>query len=111
MFETVVPETYVKRSRKVFYETLPVSVAAHALVVAGVLLGTVWNVVFPRHSPNLVAAYSLTSLPDPPPPPPPPAVMEQQAAPKVEKPKVDAPPPPPPQLLEMAPRVIPNLVP
>ncbi len=108
MFETVVPETYVKRSKRVFYETLPVSLAVHALAVAGVLLGTVWNVAFPQNSPNLIAAYSLTSLPDPPPPPPPPAVMEP--APKTPAPKVDA-PPPPPQMLEMAPRVIPNLVP
>jgi protein TonB len=108
MFETVVPETYVKRSKKVFYETLPVSLAAHGLAVAGVLLGTIWNVAFPDHSPHIIAAYSLTAIPDPPPPPPPPAVM--QPAPKVPTPKVDA-PPPPPALLEMAPRVIPNLVP
>lgn len=108
MFETVVPETYVKRSKRVFYETLPVSVAAHAAVIAGVALGSMWNVVFPDHSPHLSAAYSLTALPDPPPPPPPPQVEQ---APKPE-PKVDSPPPPPaPMLLEMAPRVIPTLVP
>jgi protein TonB len=108
MFETVVPETFAKRSKKVFYETLPVSVAAHALAIAGVLMGTVWNVVFPDHSPHVIAAYSLTAIPDPPPPPPPPQPM--QAAPKPE-PKSEPAAPPPPALLEMAPRVIPNLVP
>lgn len=108
MFETVVPETHVKRSRRIFYETLPVSIAVHALAVAGILLNMVWNVAFPDHSPNLTAAYSLTALPDPPPPPPPPQVM--QPAPKVQPAPKDV-APPPPQLLEMAPRVIPNLVP
>jgi periplasmic protein TonB len=108
MFETVVPETFAKRSKKVFYETLPVSLAAHALAVAGVLLGALWNVAFPDHSPHLIAAYSLTALPDPPPPPPPPQV--QQPAPEPVKKAAPA-PPPPPAVLEMAPRVIPNLVP
>jgi len=108
MFETVVPETVGKRSKKVFYETLPVSLAVHALAVAGVLLSTVWQVVFPDHSPHLSTAYSLTALPDPPPPPPPPQVMDPAPKPV---PKAEAVAPPPPALLEMAPRVIPNLVP
>jgi len=108
MFETVVPETFIKRSKKVFYETLPVSIAAHAIAITGVLLGAIWNVGFPDHSPHVIAAYSLTALPDPPPPPPPPPAAVQPAPQPV--PKVDA-PPPPPALLEMAPRVIPNLVP
>ena len=73
MFETVVPETFAKRSKKIFYETLPVSIAAHALVIAAVLLGAIWNVAFPDHSPHLIAAYSLTALPDPPPATPRPA--------------------------------------
>src|ERR1043166_615213 len=106
MFETVVPETVGKRSKKVFYETLPVSLAGHVVAVAGVLLSTVWQVGFPDHSPHLSMAYSLTSVPEPPPPPPPPQVMD--TAPKPE-PKNIA--PPPPALLEMAPRVIPTLVP
>src|ERR1043166_8327013 len=91
MFETVVPETFIKRSKKVFYETLPVSIAAHAIAITGVLLGAIWNVGFPDHSPHLVAAYSLTALPDPPPPPPPPPAAVQPAPQPV--PKVDAPPP------------------
>lgn len=109
MFETVVPETVARRSKKVFYETLPISIAVHALAVAGALLSTVWEVAFPDHSPHLTAAYSLTALPDPPPPPPPPQVM--QPAPKPVPKSAEPPPPPPPALLEMAPRVIPNLVP
>ena len=108
MFETVVPETVGKRSKRVFYETLPVSLAAHGIAIAGVLLSTVWQVGFPDHSPHLSMAYSLTSVPDPPPPPPPPQVMDP--APKPE-PKPQNTAPLPPALLEMAPRVIPNLVP
>jgi periplasmic protein TonB len=108
MFETVVPETVGKRSKKIFYETLPVSLAAHAAIIAGVLLSTIWEVAFPDHSPHLTSAYSLTSLPEPPPPPPPPQVMERAPQP-VQQPKQVA--PPPPAVLEMAPRVIPNLVP
>ncbi|HKO55317.1 MAG TPA: hypothetical protein VJ276_05525, partial [Thermoanaerobaculia bacterium] len=38
MFETVVPESFAKKSRRIFYETLPVSVALHAIVVAGCLV-------------------------------------------------------------------------
>src|ERR1051325_385532 len=76
MFETFVPETVGKRSKKVFYETLPVSLAAHGIAIAGVLLSTVWQVGFPDHSPHLSTAYSLTSVPEPPPPPPPPQVMD-----------------------------------
>ena len=108
MFETVVPETFAKRSKKVFYETLPVSIAAHVIAISATLLGAIWNVGFPDHSPHVIAAYSLTSPPEPPPPPPPPQPQVQPAPqPVVQK---EA-PPPPPALLEMAPRVIPNLVP
>lgn len=107
MFETVVPETFVKRSRKLFYETLPLSLAAHVIIIAGAVFGTVWRVVFPDHSPHVITAYSLTSIPDPPPPPPPPQPIQPEPQPQQSAP----PPPPPPALLEMAPRVIPNLVP
>jgi periplasmic protein TonB len=107
MFETVVPETFAKRSKRVFYETLPVSIAAHAIAITGALLGAIWNVGFPDHSPHVIAAYSLTAIPEPPPPPPPPPAAQPAPQPV---PKVAA-PPPPPALLEMAPRVIPSLVP
>lgn len=71
MFETVVPEAVAPRSRKLFYETLPVSVALHALACGAVLLAGVWDVAFPVHSPRMYAAYQLSATPPPPPPPPP----------------------------------------
>lgn len=77
MFETVVPETVAPRSRRLFYETLPLSVALHAIAAGAVIVGSVWNVVFPGHSPKMYAAYQLTASPPPPPPPPPPAVKAQ----------------------------------
>ncbi|HYC91571.1 MAG TPA: hypothetical protein VEO54_20295, partial [Thermoanaerobaculia bacterium] len=78
MFETVVPETVAPRSRKLLYETLPVSVALHVLAGGAVLVGTVWNVVFPEHSPRMYAAYQLAAAPPPPPPPPPPPLVKAQ---------------------------------
>lgn len=111
MFETVVPETFQARSRKLLYETLPLSVGVHAAAFAIAIVGAAWNVAFPKHSPNVTAAYQLTALPDPPPPPPPPPPKQAVTAPP-EKPRpVVAAPPPPPQVLEMAPRTIPDLVP
>lgn len=92
MFETVAPETFAPRSRKVFYETLPVSIAVHAIAVCGVLLASVWQVTFPNNSPKLTMLYSLVSeLPSPPPPPPPPAAppkvaQVQPAMPEEQKP-------------------------
>lgn len=73
MFETVSPEAFAPRSRKVFYETLPVSLAIHAAAVFAVLTISVWKVTFPTQSPKLAMMYSLSELPTPPPPPPPPA--------------------------------------
>ena len=78
MFETVVPETVAPRSRRLFYETLPLSVGLHALAAGAILVGTVWNVVFPEHSPRMYAAYQLAAAPPPPPPPPPPPLVKSQ---------------------------------
>jgi protein TonB len=81
MFETVVPETVAKKSKRIFYETLPVSLALHGIVIAGLVGGALWNVSFPSESPRLVRAYQIASLPEPPPPPPPPAppkALQQQ---------------------------------
>ncbi len=50
MFETVVPETFQTRSRKLAYETLPLSIALHAAAVAAAVVATVWNVGFPDAS-------------------------------------------------------------
>src|SRR5258707_15699594 len=72
MFETVVPEVVHRRSRRVLYETLPVSLALHAIVVTACVAGALWNVVFPNQSPKMIRAYSLVAIPRPPPPPTPP---------------------------------------
>src|SRR5882724_594107 len=109
MFETVVPEVTQVRSRRVFYETLPVSLALHAIVIAACLVSVTWNVVFPNQSPRMIRPYSLVTVPDPPPPPPPPP----PAQPKPAAPAPKALPTPPPQLvhLDVAPTVIPDAVP
>ena len=102
MFETVAPETFQTRSRKLFYETLPLSLALHALALGGAVVIASWNIVFPVNSPKVFAAYSLTTIPEPPPPPPPPAGQPrpvQQTA------------PPPPEAMNVAPTVIPDTIP
>ena len=102
MFESVAPETFQTRSRRLFYETLPVSIALHAIVIAGVLATTLWTVVFPEQSPRAVRSYILASLPDPPPPPPPPLAATPAPRPTVA--------PPPPTLTVLAPTKIPDLI-
>ena len=111
MFESVVPEVVARPSRRIFYETLPVSLVVHAAAIGGVVVSSLWNVPLPQHSPRMMLAYSLTKLPDPPPPPPPPPAA--QPASQVVKlrllPKPAAPPPPVTQIV--APTVIPDLIP
>ncbi len=104
MFESVLPETFQTRSRWVFYETLPISIAIHALAIATAVIVAVWNVVFPLQSPRVVRAYSLAVLPDPPPPPPLPA------SPAPKQPALPKPPPADPNKI-VAPTVIPDLIP
>jgi periplasmic protein TonB len=125
MFETVAPETFQTRSRKVFYETLPLSVALHALAIGAAVVIASWNIVFPAHSPKLFSAYSLATIPEPPPPPPlPPAGQPTpvQPAPPVSEaalnvaptvipdtiPTIPDPPPPSLQLLAPAPAAAPS---
>jgi len=108
MFETVAPSAFIKRSRRVFYESLPISIAVHAAVVGASFATVFWNVSFPDHSPKMYVAYNLTQVPDPPPPPPPP--------PKVEPPKPILPlsrlaPPPPAPTQIVAPTIIPDVIP
>lgn len=106
MFETVVPETFAPRSRKVFYETLPVSIALHAIAVVGILAFSVWQVSFPDESPKLNMLYQLVAeLPSPPPPPPPPAAPPKNAQVAPVKP-VEV---PPDEIV--APTIIPDLIP
>ena len=72
MFETVVPEQFTRRSRKAFYEALPLSVAIHVLLVGAAIVGQVWTVVFPEQAPAQAMSFSVADMPPPPPPPPPP---------------------------------------
>jgi len=104
MFESVAPEAFRKRSHRIFYQTLPLSVSAHAIAAAVVLTNILWHVDFPIESPRLVRAYVLTEIPPPPPPPPPPPA----AAPKTQP----VPAPPAPKLAaDVAPTVIPDTIP
>jgi TonB family protein len=80
MFESVAPETFVPRSRKLFYESLPMSIAAHVAVGIAIIVAGTWEVTFPSDSPPWNMRYSLEAEPTPPPAPP--APVQQQAAPK-----------------------------
>src|SRR5205823_21702 len=119
MFETVVPETFQARSRKVLYETLPVSLALHALAIGAAVAVASWNIVFPVNSPKLMSVYSLITIPEPPPPPPlppagqpapqpvvaprPVALTEQIVAPTVIPDTIPTIPDPPPPRIQLAP--------
>ena len=95
MFETVAPETFAPRSRRVLYETLPVSIAVHLVGIGAAFASMIWNVVLPTQSPKMVVAYSLIEVPDPPPPP---AAPTQIVAPTVIPDAIpEVVPPPPPQ--------------
>ena len=108
MFETVAPEAFQTRSRRVFFETLPISIAAHVLGAGAAFASMIWTVVLPTQSPKMIVAYSLTQVPDPPPPPPPPKPLE---APKpASVPKLLPPPPAAPTQI-VAPTVIPDTIP
>jgi len=109
MFETVAPEAFVPRTRRVFYETLPVSIAVHVIAAGSVVASMIWNIALPTQSPKMVVAYSLTQVPDPPPPPPPPPKV-QPPKPIVTTPKL-APPPPALATQIVAPTVIPDTIP
>jgi TonB family protein len=63
MFETVAPRA---PSRRVAYETLPISIGLHAVGVAGAVVIAVWNVVFPTQSPHAIRAYVLVTSLEPP---------------------------------------------
>lgn len=102
MFETVAPETFAPRSRRLRYETLPLSIALHAILAGAAILATTWHVTFPLATPPLTSLYSLEALPTPPPPPPPPAAPPkrvQQVEPVVKMPE------------NVAPNIIPEQVP
>lgn len=108
MFETVAPEAFQTRSRRVFFETLPVSIALHVIAAGATAASMLWNVAFPTQSPKVTVAYNLTQVPDPPPPPPPPRAADP-AKPAPVQPKVVPPPVAPSQIV--APTIIPDLIP
>jgi protein TonB len=106
MFETVAPQTFGKQSRKILYETLPVSIAIHLLAIAGWMVSTIWQVGFPLESPKHSAMYNLLEPPAPPPPPPPPAAPKKVAAQQVQSPVVQH-----VQQELVAPTIIPDTIP
>ena len=102
MFETVSPDAFVKRKRLVFYESLPLSIAVHAIAVAAVFFAAIQRTAFPTEPPRLIMAYSLAQ-PPPPPPPPPAPLQKAQAVP--QRPIII------PPGKEVAPTVIPETIP
>ena len=85
MFETVAPDAFSRRDRHVFYETLPASIALHAIAVAAVAVAIAAQVTLPDQPPKLLVGYLAADLREPvPPPPPPPAPAKQADAPKPE---------------------------
>jgi periplasmic protein TonB len=103
MFESVAPETFYPRSRKVFYESLPVSILVHALAIGVYMAAGLWQVTFPNHTPKMLALYTLAAEPTPPPPPPPPAAPRKVVA-QVQ-------PVPVMPIEDLAPTIIPEEVP
>src|SRR5260370_41270567 len=103
MFETVTPEV---RSKRVAYETLPISIALQAGVVGCGVLLAVWTVSLPTHSPRLTRAYALVTSLDPPLPAAiaPKGVPEPKPVPLTTAPQFN------PNLL-VAPPVIPDTIP
>ena len=99
MFETVVPDLAARRSRRVFYESLPMSLAVHAMAVAGVALAVLTHVTFPAQPPRLMLSYLLFEEAASIPPPPP--LARGPTPPK----------PPDPQPTPTAPTVLPQMIP
>jgi TonB family protein len=104
MFESVAPETFVPRSRKLLYESLPMSIAAHVAVGLAIIVAGTWEVTFPHDSPRMNMMYTVEMEPTPPPAPP--APVQQQATPK---PAVAQDLPKPDEIV--APTIIPDEIP
>ena len=106
MFESVAPETFVPRNRKLWYESLPASIAAHAALAVTLVVAGTWEITFPSDSPRLYTSYSIALEPTPPPPPPAPKVQAQIAP----KPVTKQDPVTAPQEI-VAPTIIPDEIP
>src|SRR5256885_13286286 len=92
MFETTVVESKKHKVGIQRFMTLPVSIALHAIVIAAVVIGAIWNVSFPTHSPAQVAQYSMAAAPPPTAPAPlraPSAAKQTQTMTPVEAPHHD----------------------
>ncbi|MEO8378888.1 MAG: energy transducer TonB [Acidobacteriota bacterium] len=96
MFETVSTET--KRSRALWFETLPASLGIHALIAGVVVFGALNRISFPDQPPAMREVYNLVEIPPPPPPPPPPPaaakdhpVQQSTGTPRVEPEEIVAP--------------------
>jgi protein TonB len=105
MFESVAPETFVPHSRKLFYESLPMSIAAHAMLAVAFVVAATWEVAFPQNSPRVAMTYSLELEPTPPPPPPAPPPHQDQTPVRLEPERTLA----PDEIV--APTVIPDIIP
>lgn len=99
MFETAALRPAALRKRLLRIETLPVSIAIHAVAIGAAYILYNTEVTFPKQTPRLVTAYALFELPVPPPPPPPPAAP-RAVAPVVKLPDI-----------QLAPTVIPDTIP
>jgi protein TonB len=104
MFETVAPDAS-QRNRLVFYESLPLSLAIHAIAVGVAAFLIIERLQFPLDPPRFLMAYTMTDLtPPPPPPPPPPATSSTAAATTAALPVNLA------RIQELAPTIIPENV-
>jgi protein TonB len=69
MFETVARDGPVAGSRRLLYETLPLSLAFHGSIILALVVTT--HISFPQHPPKITMSYLLIDGGSGPPPPPP----------------------------------------
>ncbi len=103
MFETASLEA--KKSRVLWYKTLPASILIHGGLAGLVILGGMGTASFPDQPPRVITAYNLTEDPPPPPPPPPPPVAPKAQA---QQPPSQQPPSAPQDIV--APSIIPDKI-
>ncbi len=109
MFETVAPDAFARRDRHIFYESLPVSIGLHVLVIAAAAVGIAAHVTLPLEPPKLVSSYLVSELSEPVPPPPPAAPAKQADEPK-DQPKLESLAPVALAPMDLAPSTIPDEV-
>jgi protein TonB len=89
MFETVTPDAFARRDRHVLYESLPASIALHAIAAGAIAVAILSHVTLPLEPPKVIVTYLASELNEPVPPPPPPAPAQQPPAAKNE-PRLEA---------------------